>query len=204
VEIAIMVQVLAAPIRQMADGTVHSIREQRQNILRALDRFAVAAFNEWGIPVLPQARNVDQLSGSLRELLARGNATPPPWPECRVVEWGMWVGRAGHGWHVTITVNMWTRTDALILYRALLSPAAEQHGFSAALYGSVLMMDEANDLDLFMIPQRRDANVAAFLETLRRHMRVGDPVPGEWNRDFVIAIMADGKKLDIQFTRLSA
>jgi hypothetical protein len=97
---------------------------------------------------------------------------------------------------------MWTLTDALILYKALLSPAAEEHGFSAALYGSVLLSDEADDLDLFMVPQRKDANVAAFLETLRRHMRVGEPAPGAWNRDFVIAFAADGKKLDIQFTRL--
>jgi hypothetical protein len=97
---------------------------------------------------------------------------------------------------------MWTRTDALILYKALLSPAAEEHGFSVALYGSVLLSDEANDLDLFMVPQRRDANVAGFLETLRRHMRVGELVPGRWNRDFVPAITADGKQLDIQFTRL--
>lgn len=69
---------------------------------------------------------------------------------------------------------MWTRTDALLIYKALLSPAAEQHGFSAALYGSVLLGDETNDLDLFMVPQRQDANVEAFLETLRRHMRVGE------------------------------
>ncbi len=98
---------------------------------------------------------------------------------------------------------MWTRADALLVYRAVLSPAAEEHGFSAALYGSVLLGDEANDLDLFMVPQRRDANVEAFLETLRRHMRVGEPLPGDWNRDFVTAITADGKKLDIQFTRLA-
>lgn len=72
----------------------------------------------------------------------------------------------------------------------------------AALYGSVLLGNEANDLDLFMAPQRQDANVAAFVETLRRHMRVGEPVPGDWNRDSVIAFTMDGKKLDIQFTRL--
>jgi hypothetical protein len=97
---------------------------------------------------------------------------------------------------------MWTGADALLLYKSLLSPAAEHHGFSAALYGSVLLCNEANDLDLFMVPQRQDANVAAFVETLRRHMRVGEPVPGDWNRDFVIAFTMDGKKLDIQFTRL--
>jgi len=98
---------------------------------------------------------------------------------------------------------MWTREDALLLYKALLSPVAEHHGFSAALYGSVLLGDEANDLDLFVVPQRQDANVAAFLETLRRHMRqVGEPLAGDWNRDVVTAFTTDGKRLDIQFTRL--
>ena len=39
----------------MADGTVHSIRERRQNTLQELGRFAVAALDEWESPVLPKA-----------------------------------------------------------------------------------------------------------------------------------------------------
>lgn len=98
---------------------------------------------------------------------------------------------------------MWTREDAILAYRALLCPAAQQHGFSAALYGSTLLNDEGNDLDIFIVPQRQNADVAGFLGTLRRHMRtVTEPVAGDWNRDFVVATTQDGKLIDIQFTRV--
>ena len=98
---------------------------------------------------------------------------------------------------------MWTREDALTFYQALLSPAAIDNGFSAALYGCVLLNGEGNDLDVFMVPQRQNADVAGLLVILRRHMReVIDPVAGDWNRDVVTAITNDGKRIDIQFTRL--
>jgi hypothetical protein len=63
------------------------------------------------------------------------------------------------------------RDDALLIYRALLRPAAEQYGFSVALYGSVLLDGEGNDLDVFMVPQRENPDVAGLLNTLRRNMR---------------------------------
>jgi hypothetical protein len=47
-------------------------------------------------------------------------------------------------------IFMWTRDDALLIYKALLRPAAEQYGFSVALYGSVLLDGEGNDLDVFI------------------------------------------------------
>jgi hypothetical protein len=98
---------------------------------------------------------------------------------------------------------MWTRDDALLIYRALLRPVAEQYGFSVALYGSVLLDGEGNDLDVFMVPQRENPDMAGLLNTLRRNMRsVTDPVAGDWNRDVVIATTQDGKKIDIQVTRL--
>lgn len=98
---------------------------------------------------------------------------------------------------------MWTRDDALLIYRALLKSAAEQHGFSAALYGSVLLGAEGNDLDVFMIPQRENPDMAGLLNTLRRHMRtVTDPIAGDWNRDVIIATTIEGRRIDIQFTRL--
>lgn len=98
---------------------------------------------------------------------------------------------------------MWTRDDAILIYRALLHPAAEQYGFSAALYGSVILHGEGNDLDVFMIPQRENPDMAALLNRLRRNMRaVTDPVAGDWNRDVVLATTMDGNRIDIQFTRL--
>jgi|SRR6516165_7848359 hypothetical protein len=98
---------------------------------------------------------------------------------------------------------MWTRDDAVLLYRALLHPVAEKHGFSAALYGSVLASGEGNDLDVFMIPQREDPDTTGLVNALRRHMQeVSDPRAGEWNRDVAVATTMDGKHIDIQFTRL--
>ena len=91
----------------------------------------------------------------------------------------------------------------ILIYRALLCPVAQQHGFSAALYGSVLANNEGNDLNVFMVPQRENADVAGLLASLRRHMRaVTNPIAGDWNRDVVVATTQDGKRIDIQFTRL--
>jgi hypothetical protein len=62
---------------------------------------------------------------------------------------------------VRITV-MWTRDDALLIYRALPKPGAEQDGFSVALYGSVLFDGDGNDLDVFMVPQREKPDLAGL------------------------------------------
>lgn len=98
---------------------------------------------------------------------------------------------------------MWTRDDAVLIYKALLRPAAEQYGFSVALYGSVLLDGEGNDLDVFMVPQRENPDMASLLDTLRRNMRdVTEPIAGDWNRDVIIATTHDGKRIDIQVTRL--
>jgi hypothetical protein len=67
----------------------------------------------------------------------------------------------------------------------------------------VLLNGGGNDLDVFMVPQRENADVDGLLAILRRHMReVNDPVAGDWNRDVVTAITNDGRRIDIQFTRL--
>jgi hypothetical protein len=100
-------------------------------------------------------------------------------------------------------IFMWTRDDALLIYKALLRPAAEQCGFSVALYGSVLLDGEGNDLDVFMVPQRENPDMASLLDTLRRHLRdVTDPIAGDWNRYVIIATTQDGKKIDMQVTPL--
>lgn len=98
---------------------------------------------------------------------------------------------------------MWTLEDALLIYKALLKPAAEEHGFSAAIYGSVLADGAGNDLDVFMVPQRTNHSAADLVNVLRRHMReVSDPIAGDWNRDVVVATTRDNARMDIQFTRL--
>lgn len=51
---------------------------------------------------------------------------------------------------------MWTLQEALPLIRKI-SPIAEKHGFSVALYGSVLVRGESEkDLDLFFVEQDPD------------------------------------------------
>lgn len=98
---------------------------------------------------------------------------------------------------------MWTRDEALEFYKALLSPMAQEYGFSAAIYGSVLLDDRGKDLDIFMVPQKADADMQGFVARLRRSMRsVNGPIAGDWNRDVVIATTVPGKQIDIQFTRL--
>jgi hypothetical protein len=46
-----------------------------------------------------------------------------------------------------------------------------QCGFSVAFYGSVLLDGESNDLDMFMVPQRENPDMASLLDTIRRHLR---------------------------------
>jgi hypothetical protein len=63
--------------------------------------------------------------------------------------------------------------------------------------------ENGNDLDIFIVPQRGNADMAGFLAALRRNMRtVSEPVQGDWNRDVIIATTMDRKAIDIQFTRL--
>src|ERR1700740_674063 len=98
---------------------------------------------------------------------------------------------------------MWTRDDALLIYMCLLKPSSEQYGFSAALYGSLLVDVEGNDLDVFMIPQRANPDQAGFINALRRNTRtVTDPIAGDWTRDVIVAPTIEGRLIDIQFTRL--
>src|SRR5437899_9281551 len=51
---------------------------------------------------------------------------------------------------------MWTLESAISLIRKI-APIAQQHGFSVALYGSVLDFGQSQkDLDLFFVEQRPD------------------------------------------------
>jgi hypothetical protein len=74
---------------------------------------------------------------------------------------------------------MWTLDNALPLVRNI-SPVARRHGFSVALYGSVLDQGESKkDLDLFFIEQEPDiSDVQGCLDEIARLPEVehcGDP-----------------------------
>ena len=99
---------------------------------------------------------------------------------------------------------MWTRDEALELYREVLEPLADQYGFSAAPYGSVLRDGEGEDPDVFIVPQRADANMEGLIRALRECLRsVSAPIDGEWNRRLAPATTKAGQKIDVQFTRLA-
>ena len=58
--------------------------------------------------------------------------------------------------HRVSVTGMWTLSEALVLIRKI-SPIAQRHGFSVALYGSVLDKGESEkDLDLFFVEQDPD------------------------------------------------
>ena len=95
---------------------------------------------------------------------------------------------------------MWSLNDALTLYRDILAPLAQEHGFSAALYGSVLRNGTGNDLDVFMVPQSADANADSLLEALSDYMKaVAGPEPGDWNRRVTVVTTHSRQRIDIQF-----
>jgi hypothetical protein len=100
---------------------------------------------------------------------------------------------------------MWTLESALPLVRTI-SPIALRHGFSLALYGSVLDRGESEkDLDLFFIEQDPDiCDVQGCLEEIVRlpefhhytqHECPSGPIAVIWLRDRVHYI-------DAQFRRL--
>jgi hypothetical protein len=64
---------------------------------------------------------------------------------------------------------MWTLADALPLVRKI-SPIAQRHGFSVALYGSVLDIGESEkDLDIFFVEQDPDiCNVQGCLDEISK------------------------------------
>lgn len=101
---------------------------------------------------------------------------------------------------------LWKLEPALYLIRQL-APIALDHGFSVALYGSVLLSGESkNDLDLFFVLQDpRICDVDGCLQKIRllpevnrigaAHDLFGGPVVAIW--------LTSGDHIDAQFRGLS-
>jgi hypothetical protein len=81
----------------------------------------------------------------------------------------------------------------------------EQHGFSVALYGSVLKSGAGDDLDVFLVPQRPDADVRSAVDAVRNGLQcdVTGPLLGDLNRLVCVVRLQPGP-IDIQITRLTA
>ena len=99
---------------------------------------------------------------------------------------------------------MWTLERGLETCRAL-QRIVEPFGFSLALYGGVLVNGVGNDLDVFFVPQRADANVGGCIEAIRAGLNCGvtGPFLGDWNR-LMCQIRMRPDSIDVQFTRLTA
>jgi hypothetical protein len=100
---------------------------------------------------------------------------------------------------------MWTLNGALPLIRAI-SSIAERHGFSVALYGSVLNRGKSKkDLDLFFLEQDTQIfNIHGCLEEIRRlpeiHRYTRHDLP---NGTIAVIWLQDGtRRIDAQFRRL--
>jgi hypothetical protein len=78
---------------------------------------------------------------------------------------------------------MWTLERGIETCRAL-NKIADPFGFSVALYGGVLVNGSGADLDLFLVPQKADADVAGCLKAIRDGLKCGvtGPFLGDWNR----------------------
>ena len=99
---------------------------------------------------------------------------------------------------------MWTLERGLETCREL-QGIVEPFGFSVALYGGVLVNGNGNDLDVFLVPQRADADVAGCVDAIRAQLHCGvtGPFLGDWNR-LMSQIRMRPDAIDVQFTRLTA
>jgi hypothetical protein len=99
---------------------------------------------------------------------------------------------------------MWTLERGLETCRAL-QRIVEPFAFSVALYGGVLVDGTGHGLDVFLVPQRADAGVAACVEAIRAGLNCGvtGPFLGDWNR-LMCQIRVCPDCIDAQFNRLTA
>lgn len=98
--------------------------------------------------------------------------------------------------------SMWTLEDALPLVRKI-CPIAQRHGFSVALYGSVLDKGESeNDLDIFFVEQDHDiCNVQGCLDEISKLPEVrsvGTAYQGTGGA-FNVIRLHDERVIDAQF-----
>ena len=91
------------------------------------------------------------------------------------------------------------------VYCRALNKIAAPFGFSVALYGGVLVNGSGADLDLFLVPQKADADVAGCLKAIRDGLKCGvtGPFLGDWNR-LMCQIRMRPDIIDVQVTRLTA
>lgn len=99
---------------------------------------------------------------------------------------------------------MWTLEAGLEACRTL-QRIVEPHGFSVALYGSVLKSGAGDDLDVFLVPQRPDADVRGAMDAVPNSLQCGvtGPLLGDLNRLVCVVHLQSGP-IDIQITRLTA
>jgi hypothetical protein len=100
--------------------------------------------------------------------------------------------------------DMWTLERGVDTCRTL-ERIVKPFGFSVALYGSVLINGTGDDLDVYLVPQKQDADVRSAVEGIRDglHCGVDGPYGGDWNRLWCIVRLRPDR-IDAQFTRLSA
>lgn len=101
---------------------------------------------------------------------------------------------------------MWILDNALPLIRKI-SPIAQRHGFSVALYGSVLDRGGSEkDLDLFFIEQEPDiCDVQGCLDEIAKLPEIahcGDAIPGTGGFIGVIWLSDIKHHVDAQFRML--
>jgi hypothetical protein len=103
-----------------------------------------------------------------------------------------------------LALEQWTLERGLERCRAL-QRIVEPFAFSVALYGGVLVNGIGHDRDVFLVPQRADAGVAACVEAIHAGLNCGvtGPFLGDWNR-LMCQIRVRPDCIDAQFTRLTA
>jgi hypothetical protein len=98
---------------------------------------------------------------------------------------------------------MWTLENAFPLIRKI-SPIARRHGFSVALYGSVLDRGESeNDLDLFFIEQEPDiCDAQGCIEEIAKLPEIShasELITGTGGHICVIWLSGSNEHIDAQF-----
>jgi len=103
-------------------------------------------------------------------------------------------------------VSMWTLNDALPLIREI-SAIALRHGFSVALYGSLLDRGESEkDLDLFFVEQDPEiCHVQGCLDEIRELPEIHHYTTHDCPSETIAVIWLQDHKhhIDVQFRRLS-
>ena len=98
---------------------------------------------------------------------------------------------------------MWTLSEAIPLIQKI-APIAKRHGFSVALYGSVLEKGSGDDLDLFFVTQDDDiCDVQGSVSEIGQLSGIRSCGEIHWGRGaFCIIHLQNGERIDAQFRDL--